>query len=495
MKTSAWLIPVPLATATGALAALSFLGTPATATAWRQAREQRGYLTPGVIAITNAHVITMTDNTVMRNVTVLVRDGRIAAVGPDVVLPEDARRIDAQGRYVIPGLADMHTHLYADEALPDSIAPHELGVMLANGVTTARIMIGAPHHLRLRRDVAAGRVLGPQLWVASPQLAGRQFHNGIAVTTPVEARAAVDTVADGGYDFVKLTLFLTPPVYEAIVDEAASRRLRVVGHVEPEVGVPRALEAGQQIEHLDSYFEAVLADSAPMRTALTQQRVFDTTSWASLDHMDDVEIARMAGATARAGVWSSPTLNVFNKAFADRETDAEIRGRPDWRFMPPAVRAGYLRARERYWSEAGLRHRTEPRRRRYVEVRNALVKAIADSGGKLLTGSDTPEWFHAYGWGLHRELQAFVEAGLTPYQALTAATRNAAEFLGQSAEWGTIEPGKRADLVMLDADPLADIDNTMRIGGVMVGGRWLARGELDRLIERGADAVGGAPQP
>jgi imidazolonepropionase-like amidohydrolase len=444
------------------------------------------------VAITNVDVISMVTDSVTRDVTVLVRDGRIGSIGRTVVVPAGARRVDGRGMYLIPGLADMHTHLYADEALPDSVAPAELGVILANGVTTARIMIGAPKHFPLRDGVAAGRILGPQLWVASPQLAGRPYHNGIAVTTPDEARAAVRAVADSGYDFVKLTLFITPPVYDAIVGEAARGRIRVVGHVEPEVGVARALAAGQQIEHLDGYFEAVLADSAPMRTSLTQQRVFDPASWASLDYMDDGKIARIAGATARAGVWSSPTLNVFNKAFADMESDTEIRGRPDWDFLPPAVRRGYLGARARYWSAANQAERTEARRRRYVDVRNKLVKAISDSGGRLLTGSDTPEWFHAYGWGLHRELQAFVAAGLTPYQALTAATTNAAEFLGQSAEWGTIEPGKRADLVLVRGNPLVDIRHTSAIEAVVSGGRVLGRAELDRLISAGSRAIDGA---
>ena len=199
---------------------------------------------------------------------------------------------------------------------------------------------------------------------------------------------------------------------------------------------------------------------------MTQQYVFNPKNWVSLDYVDDRKIAQIAGATARARTWSSPTLNVFNKAFADRETDEEIRSRPDWNMMPPGLRAGYLQARERYWSAANAVERTEARRKRYVDVRNRLVKAIHDSGGKILAGSDTPEWFHAYGWGLHRELQALVEAGLTPYEALAAATRNPAEFLDQSSEWGTLEPGTRADLVLLDANPLEDIGNTMKIAAV-----------------------------
>jgi imidazolonepropionase-like amidohydrolase len=455
--------------------------------------ERRGALSPGALAITNVNAIPMTRDTVIRDATVLMRDGRIVAVGRNVTVPTGARRIDGRGKYLIPGLADMHTHLYSDDdAVPDTAAAAELGVMVANGVTTARLMIGTPEHLVLRRAVAAGDIVGPQLWVASPHLVGRQMPNGIVVTNEEEARAAVRQVADAKYDAVKITLFITRPVYDAIIDEAAKRRIPVVGHVDPQVGVPRALETDQQIEHLDSYFEAVLADTAPSTTSVTQQYVFNPKNWVSLDYVDDRKIAEIAGATARARTWSSPTLNVFNKAFADRETDEAIRSRPDWNMMPPGLRAGYLQARERYWSAANAVERTEARRKRYVDVRNRLVKAIHDSGGKILAGSDTPEWFHAYGWGLHRELQALVEAGLTPYEALAAATRNPAEFLNQSSEWGTLEPGARADFVLLDANPLEEIGNTMKIAAVGIGGRWLVRAELDRMIAAGTRAIDGA---
>ena len=459
----------------------------------QQPGTQRGAFAPGVLAITGVSLIPMTGDTLVPDATVLVRNGRIVAAGANVAVPAGARRIDGRGRYLIPGLADMHTHLYADDdRAPDSAAPAELGVILANGVTTARLMIGTPEHLKLRGDVAAGRIRGPQLWVASPQLAGRPDVNTLTVTNPEEARAAVRTAADAGYDFVKLTLFITRPVYDAVIEEAARRRIPVVGHVDPEVGVGRALETGQQIEHLDSYFEAALADSAPSRTSVTQQFVFPARNWVSLDYIDDRKIAELGGATARARVWSSPTLNVFNVAFAARESDEAIRSRPDWNMMPPTVRDLYLRARERYWAPATAELRTEARRKRYVEVRNRLVKAIHDSGGRILAGSDTPEWFHAYGWGLHRELHALVQAGLTPYQALEAATRNPAEFLNQSGEWGTIEPGKRADLVLLEANPLADIRNTQRIEAVLVGGHWLDRAALARMIQDGATAIRGA---
>ncbi len=226
-----------------------------------------------------------------------------------------------------------------------------------------------------------------------------------------------------------------------------------------------------------------------MRESVTQYGVYKPDNWRSLDYIDDRKVAALSGATARAGVWSTPTLNVFNQAFAIGMSDEEIRGRPDWRMMPAAWRDLYLGARTKYWAKPA----EERRRKRYMEVRNRLVKAIVDSGGRLLAGSDSPEWFHVYGWALHRELASFVAAGLTPFQALAAATRNAAEFLGGSAEWGTIETGRRADLVLLAGNPLEDITHTERIEAVSLGGRWLPKAELERMIRRARERMGGAP--
>ena len=461
------------------------------------AQPSRGFETPGVVAVTNVNVIPMTSDTVLRGVTVVARDGRITAIGAGAAIPAGARRVDGRGRYLIPGLADAHMHLYADDpSVPDSVGAAELGVILANGVTAARIMIGVPHHLALRRQVAEGRVAGPQLWVASPHLVGRPMDNGIVVTDDSSARAAVRAAKADGYDAVKITLFITRPVYDAIVDEARSVGIGVVGHVDPQVGVPRALETGQQLEHLDGYFEAALADAAPSRVSVTQQFVFNPANWASLDFVDDRKVADLAAATVRAGAWISPTLNVFNTAFATGESDSAMRARPDWHMIPPHVRTPYLRARERYWAPATAAGRTPARRARYVEVRNRLVKLINDGSGRVLAGSDTPEWFHVYGWGLHREMEALVAAGLTPYQALAAATRNAAEFFGAAREWGTLQPGLRADFVLLTANPLEDIRNTQRIAGVSSGGRWMDRAELDAMIEAGRRAIdGAAPAP
>ena len=455
-----------------------------------QAQASRGALTPGTFAITDVTVIPMTRDTVIRDATLLVRDGRIAAVGAtrNVEVPSGVRRIDGRGKYVIPGLADMHAHLYSDGDVPDSLAKYELGVMVANGVTATRFMIGAREHFALRREVEGGRIVGPQLWLASPQFTGQEDVNSRVVTTPEDARKAVKEMADLGYDFIKLTLFISPPMYDAIVSEAKAQNIRVVGHVDPRIGVARALAAGQQIEHLDNYLESVLADSAPMRESVSDRGLFRLKNWESLDYVDDAKVERIAGATARSGTFTSPTLTVFKTAFALGQSEQDVKARPDWGIMPADMRALYLGAREKYWANPA----TEARRMRWVRVRNRLVKAIADSGGKIMTGSDTPEWFFGYGWTLHREMESLVAAGLSPYQALAAATRNPAEFLRATKEWGTIEAGKRADLLLLVADPLEDIRNTARIEGVSVGGRWLDAAERQRMIDAAVARLGGA---
>ena len=246
---------------------------------------------PEPFAITGATVITMTSDRPLRNATVVVRGGRIAAVGPaaSTPVPADARRIDGRGMYLMPGLTDMHAHLFADEYAPESAAPAELGLYLALGTTSARLQIGRPQHLELQRAVREGTLPGPRLWVSSPQLSGDSGANTLLVRNAAEARAAVRTANASGYDFIKLTTNITPEVYAAIMAEAQACGMRVTGHVDPRVGVPMALAAGQQIEHLDNYMETVLADSAPSRVSVSDVDAYRAKNWTSLAYVDEAQ--------------------------------------------------------------------------------------------------------------------------------------------------------------------------------------------------------------
>ena len=438
-----------------------------------------------VVAFINVNVIPMDRERVLKNQTVIVRNGRIAEIGDAarVRAPAGSLRVDGRGKYLVPGFVDMHTHLFSDDDFPDSLASDELALMVANGVTTARLMIGTPEHLLLRTSVANGETLGPALYVASPQLSGRASgnpFNGYVVTTPEQAREAVIKSKAAGYDFIKLTNFITRPVYDAVIEAAKESGIRVVGHVDTQVGVQRALEAGQQIEHLDAYMESVLKDDAPIKASVSDIGLFRKANWESLDYIDERKVKQIAQATARAGVFSTPTLTFFKITFGTGASDDEIRARPDFRFVPPKKRDSWFAAGKRIWASPP----SEARRREYVRVRNLLVKEIHQAGGKIMAGSDTPEWFLLYGWTLHRELGSLVEAGLTPYAALEAATRTPAEFLKALDDFGTIERGKRADLVLLDANPLDEIGNTEKRAGVMVRGRWMPEAELKKMLDR-----------
>ncbi len=444
------------------------------------------------VAIEHVSAIPMDRERVLADVTVLLADGRIAAIGRDVAVPAGARRVDGRGKWLIPGLADMHCHLISDDrAIAEEYAPDELAVIIANGVTTMRDPIGKPELLALKRKVAAGELLGPRMWIGSPQVAGRKYGKvflGREVTTPEAARQAVIDFAGEGYDFIKLTTHISLPVHDAVVEQARASGIRVFGHVGPQVRLPRALEAGQQIEHLDQFLEMLVPEGAAFPDSASDSGVWKPEFWQSLDWLDAARIPAVAKQVSDAGVWNTPTLAFLHTAFGNPRTREEIEASPDWRFVSPKVRDHLLRG----WVQWAKNMPSPERRARYVELRLALTKALQDAGAKLMAGSDCSEWLLLYGFTLHRELEAFAAAGLTPWQVLATATRNPHEWLGDLAEVGTLEPGKRADVVLLSADPLAATSNTQRIEAVAVGGRWLDRAALDALLEKSRQRLSSA---
>jgi imidazolonepropionase-like amidohydrolase len=435
-------------------------------------------------AFVSVNVIPMDRERVVSNQTVIVRDGVITEVGDakKIKIPKGARKIDGAGKYLIPGLVDMHAHLLSDDHFPDALAADELKIMVANGVTTIRLMIGTPEHLILRERSARQEIIAPNLFVASPQLSGRSFgdiFNGYVVTNEEQARAAVRKAKRDGYDYVKLTFFITRPVYDAVVDEAAKQSIRVIGHVDRQVGLSRAFEARQQIEHLDGYFEAMIPESARLPGSTSGVYVWQAKAWESLDVLDEKKIPELAKRTVAANPFSCPTLTFLKTSFGTGQTDAQVTSRAGYRFYPPKLQQEMDEPRHRFWANPP----SAERRAKYVDYRNKLTKAIHDAGGKIMAGSDSPEWLLLYGFTLHTEMKNLAEAGLSNYAALEAATKNPAQFFGTIDKTGTIEKGKRADLVLLEANPLENITNTERRAGVMLKGHWFTRDELDKMLD------------
>jgi imidazolonepropionase-like amidohydrolase len=426
-----------------------------------------------VTAFVGVSVLPLDSDQVLKDQTVVVDGERIVAIGPtaSTPVPEGATRINGQGRYLMPGLADMHLHLLPGEGNPTDAAGQQLALLLANGVTTARALVAPPSGLALRERVARGELLGPTLRVAGPS-----FH-GKSVRSPEQARQQVREQKAAGYDLLKTHGGLGRETYDAMVEEAKAQGLRVSGHVTPEVGLSRAIEAGQQLEHLDGYLAALLP---PGDKAQVEQVEFGD----ALSRMDLARLPALAEATKRAGIFNSPTLALFEVVASDGEVPA-LRTRRELRYVSStAVDA---------WTQAlltgPLAEAPTAGKQKFLELRRHVLRGLHAAGAPLLVGSDSPQLFMVSGFALHREMGAQVAAGLPPLAVLQAATRNAAAYFGESQQWGTVAVNQRADLLMLNGNPLEDIQLARAIAGVMVHGHWLPKSELDAMLEQVATAA------
>jgi hypothetical protein len=438
------------------LAALAAAGLLATSAAAQE-----------VTAFRNVSVIPMDTERVLDAQTVVVRGERIESIGPaaGVQIPTGARVIDGTGRYLVPGLAEMHAHVpQADDA---RYVEEVLFLYVANGVTTARGMLGAPAHLQLRERLARHEVLGPRLFTSGPSL------NDNSVGSPDDAARIVREQARAGYDFVKVHPGPTRAEYDAAAAAGAASGIALAGHVPADVGVMRALEARQAtIDHLDGYVEQLVPQDR------RGQGGFFGLDIADLAQVS--RIPRVVAATVSAGVWNVPTQTLIEHWPAPTPTLDELLARPEMAYVSPRTREQWANAKRQLTTAPGY---DADRARALVALRRELVKALHDGGARLLLGSDAPQVFNVPGFSLHHELAAIVAAGLTPYEALRTGTANPAVFFDADDEFGTIREGLAADLMLVADNPLDDVAALARPEGVMVRGHWLDRTVLDDGLE------------
>lgn len=421
-------------------------------------------------AIVNVNVVDLDAGEIAVSQTVIVVDGTIESMGEfeDTPIAEDATIIDGTNRYLMPGLTEMHGHVPGGRS---TSLDRVLALYVANGVTTVRGMLGQPSHIELRRRIAAGEVLGPRLVTSGPSF------NGNSVSSPRQAAAMVREQHAAGYDFLKIHPGLTRDEFAAVADTANELGITFAGHVPEDVGVERALAAGiATIDHLDGYMQALLTPHEDPSGGLGGFFGVFIADLADMSGID--EIARL---TANAGTWNVPTQSLFEHATSPDLPAEGLADRPEMAYMPAATVEQWRQAKLSIVNDANYDAVTA---RRATEIRRALLRALDKEGAGLLLGSDSPQIFNVPGFALHHELTLLVEAGLSPLSALRSGTINPATFFGIEDRFGAVKPGKVADLLLLDENPLDDITNSQRIHGVMLQGRWLSRGALNAMLER-----------
>jgi imidazolonepropionase-like amidohydrolase len=443
-----------------------------------------------VLVIKNVSVVDVKAGKVIGNTTVIIEDHRIKSVGIKLPMPKNAITIDGKGKYVIPGLWDMHVHMLIDgytQFLP---------LFVANGVTGVRDMGGTLSFEKIREvkdSIQNGELTGPRIVMTGRLLdgPGNTSWVGVAIHTPEEGREAVKDHKKAGADFIKVYNLLSKESYIAIMDEAKKQGIPVVGHVPFSVTVTEASDLGQvSVEHAAAaaslpadLFLSCSSEEAKLRTQLENDRKAGKETRGVIEDMaaktyDENKAKALFDRFVKNGTWQCPTT-IFNYPYQIGDS-AKLATDPRLQYIPEFLLDHW---KELYRQRMSMGENVTVRKMR-LQKRIELLNMMHKQGVLFLAGTDVANPYVFPGFSLHEELEYMVKAGFTPFEALQTATINPARFLKAADSLGTVEQGKIADLVLLDANPLENISNTKKIYAVIVNGKLLERKDLDELLDK-----------
>lgn len=422
------------------------------------------------IVFRNVNIIPMDKNEVLANRDVVIKNGVIVSIRPASKLKygKDAMVIDAKGKYLLPGLAEMHAHVPP----VDDIEPMKdvLTLFALNGVTTIRGMLGHPRHLELRSKIQSGEILGPRFITSGPSF------NGNSVKTPEAAAAMVRDQKKAGYDFLKLHPGLTKENFAAIAATAKEVNIPFAGHVSFDVGVWRAIDAGYAtIDHLDGFVESLVPGIQNMKEQET-----GLFGLFIADKADESGIQKLTDSLRQHNIWVVPTQALAERWFHPIKDPDALGREPEMKYMDAGTVNNWITTKKNLLNNPNYKPSTVSR---LIELRKKLIYECNKNGVGLLLGSDAPQVFDVPGFSVHHELRYLVDAGLTPYEALKTGTVNIGKFLNRE-DPGIIKTGAVSDLLLLNGNPLEDINQSKNIEGVMMGNLWLSKEYINAELKK-----------
>jgi len=427
-------------------------------------------LGPPESVIRNVTVIPMDSERRVERQFVHLKDGMIVSMGDDASfqVPSGVKVIDGTGKFLIPGIAEMHAHVPPNTQNSEYMA-EVLFLYKANGITTVRGMLGHPLHLDLREKAARGEIVSPRIFTSGPSI------NGQSAPTPEIVDRMVREQKAAGYDLLKLHPGITRVTFDQMVATANEVGIDYAGHVSDFVGLPRALEVRQKsVDHLDGYMPMLL----PASSTITSFPIF--FGWNLIPHIDESLIPEAVRRTKEAGVWNVPTQSLIEHLLGPDPIDV-LASRPEMVYVPKPMLQSWRNAKQGYLNNPNFSVELGVE---FIRIRREIIRELNMQNAGLLLGSDAPQIFNVPGFAIHHEMRMMVESGMTPFEVLRAGTVNVATYFEESETAGTIAIGKRADVVLLDADPLLDIAHMKGVDVVWMGGYPLFKAEITARLEQ-----------